>query len=76
MTEMFNGATSFRADLGLWDVSQVTNMKNMFTLVLLFNADLCAWEQKSASTLEDRTQMFLASGCPATGNDDWFHACG
>jgi surface protein len=43
MAFMFYLATYFHADLGDWDVSQVTNMYAMFNQAAAFNADLGAW---------------------------------
>ena len=38
---MFNG------DLSKWDVSSVTNMKDMFSYAEIFNSDLSKWDVSS-----------------------------
>merc|ERR1719201_1621684 len=52
---MFYGVSSFNADLSKWDVSRVTDMKNMFYAVSSFNADLSKWD---VSSVTDMNHMF------------------
>ena len=40
---MFRHATAFNQDLSEWDVSNVTNMNNMFNSAAAFNQDLSRW---------------------------------
>ena len=40
MEGMFYGATSYNDDMGAWDVSSVTNMKDMFRDATSFNFQL------------------------------------
>jgi hypothetical protein len=40
---MFFGTTSFNQDIGLWNVSGVTVMSNMFQNATNFNQDLSGW---------------------------------
>ena len=48
MENMFNTATSFNqpinTDGNKWNVSNVTNMANMFEIALAFNQDISNWD--------------------------------
>jgi surface protein len=43
MEDMFRDAALFNGDLSNWDVSQVTNMRYMFSDALSFNPDNAPW---------------------------------
>ncbi|MBM1107838.1 BspA family leucine-rich repeat surface protein [Aurantibacter crassamenti] len=55
MGDMFNGASSFNADISDWQVSNVTNMDGMFDGALLFNVDISGW---NVSNVKDMSLMF------------------
>ena len=44
MSGMFTGAGAFNQDISKWDVSNVTDMKEMFALTVMFNQDLSGWD--------------------------------
>ena len=48
-------ASSFNADLSKWDVSRVTDMREMFLYASSFNADLSKWD---VSQVTDMSFMF------------------
>ena len=52
---MFDGATAFNSDLSDWDVSNVTNMRNMFDSATSFDQDLSSW---NVSNVTNMTNMF------------------
>jgi surface protein len=59
MESMFQGEPvppdTFNQDLSTWDVSNVTNMKNMFQLAETFNQDISSWDVSSVTNM---TGMF------------------
>jgi surface protein len=44
MARTFSNATAFDKDIGLWDVSKVTNMGSMFNGAGSFNWNLSGWD--------------------------------
>ena len=55
MESMFQGEPvppdTFNQDLSTWDVSNVTNMKNMFQLAETFNQDISSWDVSSVTNM-------------------------
>ena len=47
MGSLFNGNTSFNADISHWDTSSVTNTFSMFSSAAAFNGDISAWDTSS-----------------------------
>tara|TARA_R110002074_G_scaffold26272_1_gene77379 strand:+ start:15 stop:1409 length:1395 start_codon:yes stop_codon:yes gene_type:complete len=62
MESMFQGEPvppdTFNQDLSTWDVSNVTNMKNMFQLAETFNQDISSWDVSSVTNM---TSMFYGA---------------
>ena len=50
-----SGGTSFNGDLSRWDVSQVTNIDDMFCNAASFNGNLSRW---NVSQVTDMSHMF------------------
>jgi surface protein len=55
MDKIFDGASSFDADISKWDVSGGTTMSAMFAGATLFNGDLSKWD---VSHVADMSGMF------------------
>jgi surface protein len=53
MTAMFREATVFNQDLSAWNdrVSQVTDMRNMFSYTEQFNGDITGWDVSGVTTM-------------------------
>ena len=56
MTGLFDGKTSFNADIGSWDVSGVLDMSYMFQDAISFNQDIREWT--ISSDITDMSYMF------------------
>merc|ERR1719149_596334 len=67
MMLMFYAATAFNADLGAWDVSQVTNMARMFEETAAFNSDLSAWDVSKVTYMQYMFYSATAFNAPL----DW-----
>ena len=55
MIEMFIDAEAFNQPIGNWDVSNVTNMRNMFGCAKAFNQPIGNWD---VSSVTDMSLMF------------------
>jgi len=66
MSNMFQGATRFNAEVSDWDVSSVTNLSYTFNEASAFNQDLSLW---SISSVTDMTDMLRDSSMSADNND-------
>jgi surface protein len=42
---MFSGASVFNQEIKTWDVSNVTDMSNMFENTSAYNKDLSSWDE-------------------------------
>ena len=52
---MFDNCSVFNSDLSSWDVSNVTDMNEMFAFCGVFNRDLSSWD---VSKVTDMLGMF------------------
>jgi hypothetical protein len=71
MRGLFEGAGDFNADLGAWDVAEVTTMGQMFAgtdnnPTNTFNADLNAWDVAKVTSMCRRFNMPPRSTAPWT----------
>ena len=55
----FNGREDFNEDISKWNVSNVTNMKNMFDGCKKFNQPLNNWDVSNVTNMEN--YVFLCS---------------
>ena len=55
---MFYGAESFNGDVSKWDVSSVTNMKEMFRGATSFTRELCGSAWLESKAIESADDMF------------------
>ena len=63
MSELFEG-TDFNGDISYWDVSNVTDMKDMFFYCKNFNKDISSWD---VSNVTDMNGIFY--GCESFNQD-------
>ena len=55
MASMFEGATSFRGNVSLWNTSRATTIARLFAGAVRFDGDVSRWE---VSSVEDMTSAF------------------
>jgi surface protein len=61
MYAMFQGATSFNQDVTVWNVSQVTNMSNMFNNATTFNNGDAPLSWTTTTSVTDMSSMFYGA---------------
>ena len=59
MTELFDEKYNFNDDISDWDVSNVTNMNNMFYSDYAFNQPIGNWDVSKVTTME-----YMFNECP------------
>ena len=52
MQDLFNGMTTFDANLNAWDVSAVTDMRRMFRNAHAFSSDLESWQVSRVQNMQ------------------------
>jgi hypothetical protein len=52
MSDMFNGAVNFNADIRDWNVSSVTDMSDLFYRATSFNQDISVWDVSSVIRMQ------------------------
>ena len=66
--EMFRAATAFRANMGHWDTSNITNMSYMFYGTTNFNGNITDW---NTSSVENMAYMFYTATYFNTSISNW-----
>lgn len=51
--DLFAYSPNFNSDIGHWDMSNATSMKNMFNNCTIFNQDISSWDVRNVITMEN-----------------------
>jgi surface protein len=67
---MFYNAVNFNSNISGWDVSNVTDMRNMFQNAYIFNQNLSSWNVSRVVNMD--TMFGFATEFRATGLKNWY----
>jgi len=51
ISDMFNGATAFNQDIGIWNTANVTTMRLMFYGATMFNQNIGSWNTGNVTNM-------------------------